>query len=133
MVYKTKRGLKKKSKYRHIVIVNHGEVRLSDLQTLCCTTLWNVHVVVRAQVLDQVVTAREAIAILARAVWDRAVLEDRVVDGRLVSLQVGWAGEALAAVVAGVWFGRPNVVQLELCFFFFFSNWRRHTWRWAHG
>lgn len=61
--------------------------------------------VVRAQVLDEVVAARKAIAVLARAVRDRTVLEDRVMDGRLMSLQVGWAGEALAAVVAGVWFG----------------------------
>lgn len=88
--------------------------------------------VVRAQVLDEVVAARKAIAVLARAVRDRTVLEDRVMDGRLMSLQVGWAGEALAAVVAGVWFGGPNVVQLELVPFFF-PNWSRHTWRWAHG
>lgn len=43
-------------------------------------------------------------------------------DGCLVSLQVGWAGEALAAVVAGIWFGGPNVVQLDLISLFF-SNW----------
>lgn len=68
--------------------------------------------------LDQVVTARKAIRILVRAVRDRTVLKDRVVDGNPVSLQVGGATEALVAVIAGTWLGRPNVVKLNLGSFF---------------
>jgi hypothetical protein len=80
-------------------------------------------VVVLAQVLDQVVTAREAIAILARAVRDRAILQAWVVDGTPVSLQVGGATEALAAVVAGPYLDGTTVVQLTW-FPIFLSNWR---------
>lgn len=56
--------------------------------------------VVRAQVLDEVVLAREAIATLPRAVLDGAIAEDGIVDAGLVALQVCEAGEGLAAVVA---------------------------------
>lgn len=50
--------------------------------------------------LDQMVLAGEAIVSLARAVLDRAVAEDGVVDACLVALQVCETGKRLAAVVA---------------------------------
>ena len=50
--------------------------------------------------LDKVVLAGKAIVSLTRAVLDRAVAEDGVVDAGLVALQVREAGEGLAAVVA---------------------------------
>lgn len=56
--------------------------------------------VVGAQVLDQVVLTREAIATLARAVFNGAIAEDGEVHARLVALQVREAGEGLAAAVA---------------------------------
>lgn len=55
--------------------------------------------------LDQVVLAREAIAILARAVLNGAIAEDGEVHTRLVTLQVCKASEGLAAAVATKWLG----------------------------
>lgn len=54
--------------------------------------------VVRPQMLNQVVSAREAIAVLADASLHRAVLEDRVVDAGLVPLQVRRSSERPAAL-----------------------------------
>jgi hypothetical protein len=56
--------------------------------------------VIRAQVLDEMVLAGEAIITLAGAVLDRAIAEDGVVNARLVALQVCEASEGLAAVIA---------------------------------
>ena len=50
--------------------------------------------------LDEVILSREAIATLARAMLNRAVAENGVVDARLVALQVGEPSERFAAVVA---------------------------------
>jgi len=44
-------------------------------------------------VLDEVILSREAIATFARAVLNRAVAENRVVDAGLVALQIGEASE----------------------------------------
>lgn len=65
-----------------------------------CSTLGHVQMVVGAQVLDQVVLAREAIATLARAMFHGAIAEDGEVHARLMALQVRKASEGLAAVVA---------------------------------
>ena len=64
--------------------------------------------VIRAEVLDEVILTREAIAALSRAVIDRAVTEHGVVNARLVALQVREASEGLAAVVASEWLGRST-------------------------
>lgn len=53
----------------------------------------------------------EAIATLSRAVLDRAVAEDGVVDTGLVAFQVCEAGEGLSAVVAAEGLSRPE----EIC------------------
>jgi hypothetical protein len=55
--------------------------RLGQFRALGGAALWHVHMVVGAQVLDEVVTAWEAVIVFPRAVGDRAVLEDRVVHG----------------------------------------------------
>lgn len=52
-------------------------------------SLWDVQVVVRAQMLDQVVLAGKAITAFARAVVDRAVSEDRIMDTGLMALEIG--------------------------------------------
>lgn len=57
--------------------------------------------VIRAEVLDQMVLAREAIAALARAVLDGTIAEDGEMHAGLVALQVCEAGEGAAAVFAG--------------------------------
>lgn len=60
----------------------------------------HIEMVVRTQVFDQVVLARESIGTFAGAVLDRAVAKDRVVDAGLVALEVCKACESLAAVIA---------------------------------
>lgn len=78
-----------------------GHLEGSNLgRTLQRPALRHIQVVIRAQVLDQMVLAGEAIAAFAGAVLHRAIAEDGVVDARLVALQVCEAGEGLAAVVA---------------------------------
>lgn len=49
--------------------------------------------------LDEMVLTREAIAAFSRAVLDRAIAKNGIVDAGLVALQVCEAGEAPAAVV----------------------------------
>lgn len=67
--------------------------------------------------LDEMVLAREAIAALARAVLDRAVAEDGIVNRRLVALQVREAGKGLAAVIARKGLSRPEREhELVYCF-----------------
>lgn len=60
----------------------------------------HIEMVVRTQVLDQVVLARESIGTFAGAVLDGAVAKDRIVDAGLVALEVCKARESLAAVIA---------------------------------
>jgi hypothetical protein len=55
--------------------------------------------------LNQMVSPREAIAILPRAVLHGAILVDRVVDTGLVPLEVSGAGEGLSAVFTRIGFG----------------------------
>ena len=62
------------------------------------TALRHIEMVVRPQMLNQVVATRETIAVLADASLDRAVLEDRVVDAGLMPLQVRWPSERPAAL-----------------------------------
>lgn len=71
-------------------------------------TLRHVQVVIRAQMLDQVVSPREAVQLLARAVLHGTILIDGVVDAGLVAPQVGGAGEGSAAVLAAIGFGRSG-------------------------
>lgn len=68
---------------------------------LQCAPLWHVQVVIGAQVLDQMVLAREAIATLAGAVVDGTITENGVMHAGLMALQICETGEGLAAVVAG--------------------------------
>jgi predicted S18 family serine protease len=58
--------------------------------------------------LDEVILTREAIAALARAVINRTVAEDRVVDAGLMALQVRETSKGFAAVVASEWLGRST-------------------------
>lgn len=60
----------------------------------------HIEMVVRTQVFNQVILARESVGAFAGAVLDRAVAEYRVVDAGLVTLQVRKACESLPAVVA---------------------------------
>lgn len=55
---------------------------------------------------DQMVLAREAIAIFPRAIFNWAVLKHRIVHAGLVTFQVGGAGERLATIFAGKRFDR---------------------------
>jgi hypothetical protein len=68
-------------------------------RTLQGSSLRHIEVVIRAQVLDQMVLAGETIVALAGAVLNRAIAEDGVVHAGLVALEVCEAGEGLAAVV----------------------------------
>lgn len=56
--------------------------------------------VVRTEVLDQVILARKTIAAFAGALVDGTVAEDREVNAGLVTLQICEAGKGLVAVVA---------------------------------
>lgn len=64
--------------------------------------------VIRAQVLDQMILARKAIATLAGAVFNRTVAEDRVVHAGLVAFEVREAGEGFATVVTAEGFSRSG-------------------------
>lgn len=55
--------------------------------------------------LNEMVSPREAIAILPRAVLHGAILVDRVVDTGLVPFEVSGAGEGLSTVFARIGFG----------------------------
>jgi hypothetical protein len=55
--------------------------------------------------LDEMVSPREAIEILPRAMLHGAILVDWVVDTGLVSFEVSGAGEGLSAVFAPIGFG----------------------------
>ena len=76
--------------------------------SLVSVPLGQIHVVVCAQVLDEVILAREAIAPLARAMINGAVAENRVVHAGLVALEVGAAREPFPAVVASERLSRPE-------------------------
>jgi hypothetical protein len=80
---------------RDAVILQDGSLALGD------GSLGDVHVVVRAKMLDEVIAAREAILCLARARRHRTVGQDREVDAGLVSLDVGDSRERFAALAAG--------------------------------
>lgn len=55
--------------------------------------------------LNEMVSPREAIEILPRAMLHGAILVDRVVDTGLVPFEVSGAGEGLSAVFARIGFG----------------------------
>lgn len=63
--------------------------------------------------LDQMVFAREAIAIFPRAIFHWAVLKHRIVHAGLVTFQIGGAGERLATIFAGKRFDRSIRSQLD--------------------
>lgn len=73
----------------------------------------HLEMVVRSQVLNQVVLARETIGAFAGAVLDGAVAKNGVVDAGLVTLQVCKAREGFAAVVAaeGLSWSREIIVS----------------------
>lgn len=72
--------------------------------------------VIRAEVLDQMVLPREAIAALARAVLDGTIAEDGEMHAGLVALQVCEAGERAAAVVAGEGFSWSSGCDISIDF-----------------
>jgi hypothetical protein len=55
--------------------------------------------------LNEMVSAREAIAILPRAVLHGTILVDRIMDAALVPFEVSGSGEGLSTVFARIGFG----------------------------
>lgn len=73
------------------------------------SSLWNIQVVIRAQVFNQVILTREAIATFTGAVFDGAIAENRVVNTGLMALQIGKSSKCLAAGITSKWFSRPKM------------------------
>lgn len=72
---------------------------------------------IRTQMLNQVILSRKPIAAFAGTVLDGTVPEDGVVHAGLVALQVCEAGEGFAAVVAGEGFCGSITNLLDNCVF----------------